>query len=692
MKKILIILIVLMLFGCSANSKVEETDDTVTETTEPSEEIINVYNYDNLPYEPLKEYSESFNKNSAWTFNGDGSFISELNKKTIHINSGEVSLNSASIMLKSGNHTLSFSSNVGGNVKVYSNDGTYLESRFEPGSISLSFSLDETNYETIFSFIFSGDNSDVVIDEFNIDSDNKKYGVLINQVTFLDNLEKQVVFKNNPGNCFGVYNSNDELVYVADVSEAIFENDTNEWLYKGFFGGLNSNGSYYIKSEFGCYSNVFTISGGYDSLLSDALNAIYVQRCGFETEGVLGHPACHTADSKVFTYTSETYINTTGGWHDAGDYGKYTIVENKVIADLLFSYMYGKNEDSALIDEIEFGLDYILKLQKSDGSVYNKVVSKSFADFISPELDNQETYLLYSWTSCTASFAGITGLAYEAFKDSNSELADRCLDAFNKAITFLVNNKSASNEKNPDEFDVGTYYVENESDERLFAYAVAYKLTKEDKYKDLCFELMNNGIDSDDRVANCRVYAYTILLDSLQYNSDFYNTVKEKLKEECDGICDGSASNVYAYPYLTYMWGSNAHVSEAINELLLGSRYLKDERYVVKASEMINYILGLNTLDMSFVWGYGYSYPSTIHSRLAYSKGQNSIKGAMCNGVDQLLSDGEIGKYFSDDSPVGVRFVDNRDSYSNVEPAINYNSALYLSLSLLEYANNHSLQ
>ncbi len=690
MKKILIILIVIMLFGCSVNSNIEERDDATT--SEPTEEIVNVYNYDNLPYEPLKEYSESFDKNSAWTFNGDGLYDSQLNKKTVHINSGEVSLNSASIMLKSGNHTLSFSSNVGGSVKVYSNDGIYLDTMFDPGLVSLSFSLDETNYESVISFTFSGDNSDVVIDGLRIDSDNKKYGVLTNQVTYLNNLEKQVVFKNNPGNYFGVYNSNDELVYVGDISQVIFENDTNEWLYKGFFKDLNVSGSYYIKSEFGCYSSVFTISNAYESLLSDALNAIYVQRCGFNTQGILGHPACHTSDSKVYTTLSETYIDTSGGWHDAGDYGKYTIVENKVIADLLFSYMYGKNNDSALIDEIEFGLDYILKLQKSDGSIYNKVVSESFADFISPELDDQQTYLLWAWTSCTASFAGITGLAYEAFRGSNPELANKCLDAFNKAIVYLVNNQSPSNEVNPDEFNVGTYYVENESDERLFAYAMAYKLTKEDKYKDLCIDLINNGIDTDDRVANCRVYAYTILLDSLEYNSDFYNTIKDKLKSECDSICDGSANNVYAYPFSSYMWGSNAHVSEAINELLLGSRYLKDERYVTKASEMINYILGLNTLDMSFIWGYGNSYPSSIHSRLAYSKGQNSIVGAMCNGVDQLLTDGEIGKYFSDESPIGTRFVDNSNSYSNVEPAINYNSALYLSLSLLEYANNNGLQ
>ncbi len=67
--------------------------------------------------------------------------------------------------------------------------------------------------------------------------------------------------------------------------------------------------------------------------------------------------------------------------------------------------------------------------------------------------------------------------------------------------------------------------------------------------------------------------AYTILLDSLEYNSDFYNMIKGKLKSECDSICDGSVNNVYAYPFSAYMWGSNAYVSEDINELLLGRRF-----------------------------------------------------------------------------------------------------------------------
>lgn len=683
MKKIFLLLMIILLSSCSFGNKENEDDDK-------KEEIVNVNNYDNIPVEEFKPYKETFNNNSAWNLEGDGSFVSELNKKQIAVNSGEVTLKSSPFMMKNGNYNVSFISTNSGHIKIASNDDVYLDSDFEIGDVSLDYRLLDTNYEVVVSLSFVG-NSEV--DDFSISCDNKTYGALSNQIAYLDNLNKQVVFNNNPGNYYGIYSANDDsLVYAGNVTEVIFENDTNQWLYKGYFKDLETDGEYYIKSEFGYYSKNFTINNSYNELLEGVLEAIYVQRCGHDTEGILGHPACHTAPSKVFSYTKEEYIDTTGGWHDAGDYGKYGIVENKVVADLLFSYLYGGNKDEKLIDEIKFGLDYVLKLQNEYGGVYNKVVSKNFADFVSPELDEQETYLLSPWTSVTASFAGITGLAYEAFKNDDKELADKCLNAHNKAIDYLLNNQNPSNPKNPDEFNVGTYYVENETDERLFAYSVAYKLTRDNKYKELCKSLLDIGVDSDNMVANCRTYAYIVLLDSLEYNCNEYNQTKERLKSDCDAICDGVASNVYAYPYTAYAWGSNQHVCEGINKLLLASRYFKDERYVVKASEMIDYILGLNVLDMSFIWGYGYKYPQSIHSRLAYAKGQKMIKGAMCNGVDQLLSDGEIGKYFSEDSPIATRFVDNSDSYSNVEPAINYNSALYLSLSLLEYANRKPIQ
>lgn len=685
MKKIFLLLIIVLLCSCGVNKK--EDDDK--EIEEPLE-IIKTNNYDNLPTETYKPYKETFKNNVAWILDGDGILTSNLNKKNISVNSGGVTLSSEPFMMKYGNYTVSFKSSNKGHIKVASSKEVYLDADFESGDISFDYQILETDYEVIVSLGFDGDTE---VNDFGILSDHKTYGALINQVTYLNKLNKEVIFNNNPGNYYGIYNaSDDSLVYVGNVSEVIYEKDTDQWLYKGYFGDLDLDGEYYIKSEFCFYSKTFNISNDYSDILDSALEAIYVQRCGYDTEGILGHPACHTSTSKVFSYVNEEYIDTTGGWHDAGDYGKYGIIENKVIADMLLSYLYADNKDEKLIDEIKFGLNYVLKLQTNYGAVYNKVVSKKFAGFISPEKDKQETYLLYPWTSVTASFAGITGLAYNVFKDSDVDLAERCLNAHNKAIEYLVNNPSASNEMNPGEFDVGTYYVNDETDERLFAYSVAYKLTKDDKYKDLCIDLIDNSVDKGDFVANCRTYAYVVLLDSLEYNTKFYNKIKEEFETECNDLCKGASDNMYNYPYENYYWGSNQHVCEAINELLIASRYFKDEKYVVKASSMINYILGLNALDMCFIWGYGYKYPQSIHSRLAYSKGQEMIKGAMCNGVDQLLSDGEIGKYFTEDSPIGTRFVDNSDSYSNVEPTIYYNSALYLSLSLLEYANRKPIQ
>lgn len=64
---------------------------------------------------------------------------------------------------------------------------------------------------------------------------------------------------------------------------------------------------------------------------------LYLQRCGAEVEeGVFSHPACHNTEAVIYG-TSEK-IDVTGGWHDAGDYGRYVVPGAKAVADLLFAY------------------------------------------------------------------------------------------------------------------------------------------------------------------------------------------------------------------------------------------------------------------------------------------------------------------------------------------------------------------
>ena len=336
MKKIFLLLMIILLSSCSFDGKENEDDNK-------EEEIVNVNNYDNIPVEEFKPYKETYNNNSAWNLEGDGSFVSELNKKQIVVNNGGVTLKSSPFMMKNGNYNVSFISTNSGHIKIASNDDVYLDSDFEIGDVSLDYRLSDINYEVVVSLSFAGNSE---IDDFSISCDNKSYKALVNQVTYLDSLNKQVVFNNNPGNYYSIYNIEDNSkVYTGNVSEAYFEKDTNQWLYKGYFSDLNVNGTYYIKTEFGCYSREFVINDEYNELIEGVLEAIYLQRCGYDTEGILGHPACHTTSSKVYSYDKEEYIDTTGGWHDAGDYGKYGVVENKVIADLLFSHMYGDNKD-----------------------------------------------------------------------------------------------------------------------------------------------------------------------------------------------------------------------------------------------------------------------------------------------------------------------------------------------------------
>ena len=73
-----------------------------------------------------------------------------------------------------------------------------------------------------------------------------------------------------------------------------------------------------------------------------------------------------------------------GGWHDAGDYGRYIVPTAKTIMDLLMAYDSSKNffTDFDILKEIRFALEWMLKMQREDGAVYHKVSCYHFCAFI----------------------------------------------------------------------------------------------------------------------------------------------------------------------------------------------------------------------------------------------------------------------------------------------------------------------
>jgi len=90
-----------------------------------------------------------------------------------------------------------------------------------------------------------------------------------------------------------------------------------------------------------------------------------------------------------------------GGWHDAGDYGRYMVNSGITTGTLLWTWeIYGEkikkislkipesgNGTPDILNETRWNLDWMLKMQDSDGGVWHKQTSTNFSGFISPEDD-----------------------------------------------------------------------------------------------------------------------------------------------------------------------------------------------------------------------------------------------------------------------------------------------------------------
>src|SRR4029434_1332226 len=105
-----------------------------------------------------------------------------------------------------------------------------------------------------------------------------------------------------------------------------------------------------------------------------------------------------------------------GGWFDAGDYNKYTNFTFSTLTDLLLAYEQNPlawGDDFNLpesgtglpdiLDEIKWELDWLLRMQNSNGSVLSKVGSLGFASASPPSAE--ATQVFYGAESTTASLS-----------------------------------------------------------------------------------------------------------------------------------------------------------------------------------------------------------------------------------------------------------------------------------------------
>ena len=517
--------------------------------------------------------------------------------------------------------------------------------------------------------------------------------IVTNQVGYKCGSKKTAVFRGAESESqFSVVDAaTGNIVYTGNLSDSINNTYAGETNKTGDFSSVTQPGKYYIKCGNLDKSYTFEISDSvYTNLLDDSVRMLYLQRCGETiTDSDFGHSACHTGMALI--YGTNERIDVSGGWHDAGDYGRYIVPAAKAVADLLYAYEANPelfsdnigipesgNGTPDILDEARYELEWMMKMQRADGGVYHKVTCENFPGYISPEKETDQLIVTPVSTTSTADFCASMALAYEFYKDIDLNFANKCLDCAEKAWSFLAANPNLIF-KNPEDITTGEYGDTSDIDERYWAAAQLYRATGNIQYEN-ALNSMSASTGLDWALVGDYGNLAILTADNISKDSSIYTKAKNAVISQADTFVNRSSSSPYGVAITKFNWGSNMTVANA--GIILGAAYkvTGDTKYLNAANAQTDYLLGTNPVGECFFTGYGTVSPENPHHRPSMAAGK-AMKGMLVGGVNQNLED-SAAKAYCQGLPAAKCYVDNSESYSTNEITIYWNSPLTYLVSL----------
>lgn len=527
--------------------------------------------------------------------------------------------------------------------------------------------------------------------------------VFVNEVGYIKGQAKHanVVDANN----IYLYNDKDELVKTYVVSNYAFEKLSGEVTAIVDFTDVDEEGSYYFKDDSDFKSCTFNIaSNPYEELSKAALKMFYYQRCGIELEekyaGVYKHKSCHTNMVKHIHDDSITF-ECNGGWHDAGDFGRYATAGAVAVAHLLYAYLLNPaafkkpinipetgNGTPDILNECRYELEWLLKMQNEEGGVYHKCTSMHHAPFTMPEDDNLPFIVTEVSSLATADFAGITALASRIYAPFDSKFSNTLKAAALKADKWLEANPKIIFDEDPN-CTTGGYGDLCDVDERLWASAELYRIDNDERhiakmnvYLDMNLNFTSLGwMDVGGFAAFCVLTGDNIFPDTI------YDHFKCSILDEADRLkntCTKNSYEVAMHPY-NFKWGSNMVLLTATMLLCKANDLTDNKTYTKEIIHQLDYLLGRNPMNISYVTGFGENAFKNPHNRPTASDDVDApIPGYVSGGPNQDHCDMDSKANIKLGEAPMKCYIDVVGSYSTNEIAIYWNSPLVYVLAYLE--------
>ena len=543
--------------------------------------------------------------------------------------------------------------------------------------------------------------------------------IAVNHVGYRPEFRK-IVFTNLDCDEFGVIDAKTGTnVFTGKlILHQSFDPETGEKIFTGDFSDFGDSGTFIIR--IGSLSSVeFEITEKpYEHAYANALKSFYFQRCGVELDSVYAgefvHKTCHVNDA---VYHSTTQMNgrkdMTGGWHDAGDYGKYVVNAGITVGTMLMAYEhhpYFFNSDSIgipeshnsipdLLDECRFELEWLLKMQHNDGGVHHKVTREKFAPFIMPEEDTETRFIFEISSTATADFCAVMALASRIFAVYDDQFATICERAALKSWQFLEKFPQMIPDKgfrNPEGVNTGGYGDFSDQDERLWAAMELYLTTKDVKYKNY----YNTNYHESKLIETHMSWPFVDNLAHLSYLKADLKMTDEAIRSEIVRSLVSYSDTLVAMHEQSgfhvllrsgeYEWGCNSTIMNRAILLISAYKETGDEKYLHVAFDQLHFLMGTNVQRMTFITGIGDTYPMNIHLRQAAADMiAEPIPGFLVGGANQKLQDAVLRKAYNKTTPPAKCYLDVLESYASNEVAINWNAPL---LYVMGYLNSVQLQ
>ena len=489
------------------------------------------------------------------------------------------------------------------------------------------------------------------------------------------------------------------------VSRAVNDPNTGLTLYDGDFSALEQPGRYLILVPGAGISATFLIDEQvYLPVRNTALKSYYYQRCGEALSGTpagsYARPQCHGNDGETHASTGENrHVAAVGGWHDAGDFGKYGVNSGITVGTMLMGYQYFPERFSAddvgipesgngipdILDECRVNIEWMLTMQWSDGAVYHKLTTENFTGFVMPHTVSATRYLMPVSSTATANLVAVAARASRVYAPFDSAFAAHCLSIARGSWDFLIQNPNivpAGGFRNPSGVGTGQYGDSDDRDERLWAAIEMFLATGETTFHNYYSTRYQNGELVPDpgwpQVRGLAAIAY-LLEDQPGMDSLIRDNLHAALISKCQQIVSKSNADGFrvALSPGEFYWGSNSLVLNRALLLIIAFERSGNSTYFQTALDQLHYILGANAHDLSFLTGVGLRYPQHIHNRVSEADGvPGPLPGLLAGGPEQYLSDPELQAAFDGNTPPALCYLDVVGSYASNENAINWNSPL----------------